>query len=208
MARKRSLATADARSPMARIRSLALLAVAAAQTIRIDWASEAAGSAPHLVDLENQVDESEPSEADLYEDAWWAGGHGEDTEADWFGSSTTVRASRPESVQYEIGQVYTHSTSGARGVITGGMNARGRLAAGSRAMPVSSARRSRGCTRRTTRSSKSSTAISCSATLSATGSASTSRLRRRCAIPTSIDSFAALPTAATCRSGGSRSGTR
>ena len=97
-----------------------LTAVVRAQfgTIQIDWATEAAGRVPHLVgvdaesapDASNIVAESAPdavmSDADAYEDAWWRGGFGEYTEADWFAASTVPRTERPTSVSYAVGGLH------------------------------------------------------------------------------------------------------
>ena len=118
--------------------SLVLLAIAVARsqfgTIQVDWEAEAAGTmAPHLVgvDRHERFDEAgrrmadfdipdpEQTEEEAYEDAWWRGGYGDDTEKEWFAASTVPRYERPASVAFSVGQIYEHATSGAHGVVVG-----------------------------------------------------------------------------------------
>ena len=97
-------------------------------TIQIRWDADGSVdglSTPTVVtaDDENGDDAAEVSqyrsEDDAYEDAWWRGGFAEDTKAEWFAASPAVRHERPASVEYGVGTVYRHSTSGALGVVVG-----------------------------------------------------------------------------------------
>lgn len=115
----------------ARLAASLLLAVTVVrdQTIQIDWAMEAAGQmAPRLVGLEDDAaaiegapepQTPEETEEEAYEEAWWQGGFGEYTQNEWFGASSVVRTTKPAAVQYSVGMVYRHSTTGALGVVVG-----------------------------------------------------------------------------------------
>jgi hemimethylated DNA binding protein len=121
---------------------LATLSFAQFGTIQIDWDSEDAES-PSSAEARDWIDE-EPSgmelprarprlvgfddvddppvaltEEEQYEQAWQSGGFADDTVHEWFGASPATRKERPPAVTFRIGVVYTHATSGARGVVVG-----------------------------------------------------------------------------------------
>ena len=101
---------------------LASLATAQFGTIQIDWSGETSDGSSRPSILLDAVDVEQPEqqqEDDLYEDAWWREGFGEDDESSWFGASPTVRTVRPLAVKYPVGTMYVHSQTGARGVVIG-----------------------------------------------------------------------------------------
>ena len=116
---------------MVAVRAAALLLLAASaaaqlgSNIRIDWIEAGSGvSHPRLTGLESQPDTSTEAPGSSvgeidYEKAWNRGGFADDTPADWFAASTVPRAKRPSSVTHPVGTVYTHSKTGARGVVIG-----------------------------------------------------------------------------------------
>ena len=100
-------------------------------TIRIDWVSEGAlgdgRATPHVGGLSAEVVGEEPAappapSADTYEEAWWRDDFAHDLPGVWFGAGREVRNKRPaEMVQHalHVGAVYTHTLTGARGVVVG-----------------------------------------------------------------------------------------
>jgi hypothetical protein len=105
----------------------ALMALhAASQSITIDWTMDGAtgASTPQLrgmVDDEHFTSDEEV-DAEAYEEAWWRGGFGDDTQSEWFAASRTPRGARPASMVelgHRVGTVFHHTQSGALGVIVG-----------------------------------------------------------------------------------------
>ena len=103
-----------------------LVGAARLQSITIDWAGASGEQTPHIANLgEVRYDtDNDKSEADAnsWEDAWWRGGFGDDTQEHWFGASPEPRGPRPVSMVqlgHRVGTVYTHVLTGAIGVIIG-----------------------------------------------------------------------------------------
>jgi len=95
--------------------------------IRIDWR----GGEPRLPDVPPMPDvpthrvqgdelDFETSGPDLAYDRAWRRGRFDDAPREaWFGGSRTPRPQRPAHVTHPVGTVYTHTRTGARGVVIG-----------------------------------------------------------------------------------------
>ena len=95
--------------------SLAAIQSGAAQSTSIQWSAD---GTPHIMG----ADAERGSEEDSWEDAWWGDGFAEDGPEQWFAASREPRGARPVSMQdlnHRVGTVYTHTMSGATGVIIG-----------------------------------------------------------------------------------------
>lgn len=95
------------------------------QSTFIDWSDDGTPSLQGFGEDEDYSPapadpEAEPANA--WEDAWYRDGFSEDTEETWFAASREPRGERPKSMQdlgHQVGTVYTHTQTGAIGVIVG-----------------------------------------------------------------------------------------